>query len=164
MSSLTITYIFLITTILISLFCRDKRPAYLGIGITVLAALYQGIINIIGFSTLIVFAAITYIYFNLQLNKLLKTLLFISIAVCFTAFAFHKVLRFFNIIAINKIQLSESSIPFTMYLNFDKVMPALIIFSLSDLYILEKQESSDTIKYTLLSLLLCIAIIMVLSL
>ncbi|WP_231555826.1 hypothetical protein [Rickettsia hoogstraalii] len=46
MSSLTITYIFLITTILISLFCRDKRLAYLGIGITILAALYQGVINI----------------------------------------------------------------------------------------------------------------------
>lgn len=52
MSSLTITYIFLITTILISLFCRDKRPAYLGIGITILAALYQGVINIIGVGAL----------------------------------------------------------------------------------------------------------------
>jgi membrane protease YdiL (CAAX protease family) len=71
---------------------------------------------------------------------------------------------FFNILAIDKVQLSELSVPFTMYLNFDKVIPALIIFSLSDLYILEKQESSGTVKYTLLSLLLCIMIIMALSL
>lgn len=164
MHSLNITYILLIITILISLFCRDKRAAYLGIGITVLAALYQGIINIIGFSTLIVFAGITYAYFNLQLNKIIKTLLFTSISVFFVGFAFHKVPGFFNILAIDKVQLSELSVPFTMYLNFDKVMPALIIFSLSDLYILEKQESSGTVKYTLLSLLLCIMIIMALSL
>ena len=26
-------------------FCRDKRPAYLGIGIMILAALYQGVIK-----------------------------------------------------------------------------------------------------------------------
>lgn len=164
MHSLNITYIFLITTVLISLFCRDKRPVYLGIGITILAALYQGIINIVGFSTIAIFTAITYIYFNLQLNKILKTLLFISISVCFVGFAFHKVPGFFNILAIDKVQLSELSVPFTMYLNFDKVMPALIIFSLSDLYILEKQENSGTVKYTLLSLLLCIMIIMALSL
>ncbi|HJD60197.1 MAG TPA: CPBP family intramembrane metalloprotease [Rickettsia endosymbiont of Omalisus fontisbellaquei] len=164
MHSLNITYILLIITILISLFCRDKRPVYLGIGITILAALYQGIINIIGFSTLIVFAGITYAYFNLQLNKIIKTLLFTSISVFFVGFAFHKVPGFFNILAIDKVQLSELSVPFTMYLNFDKVIPALIIFSLSDLYILEKQESSGTVKYTLLSLLLCIMIIMALSL
>ncbi|MCZ6886611.1 MAG: hypothetical protein O7C59_07820 [Rickettsia endosymbiont of Ixodes persulcatus] len=75
MLPLTITYIFLITTILISLFCRDKRPTYLGIGITILAAFYQGIINIIGgFRALSIFTAITYVYFNLQLNKIIKTL------------------------------------------------------------------------------------------
>ncbi|WP_231555825.1 hypothetical protein [Rickettsia hoogstraalii] len=51
-----------------------------------------------------------------------------------------------------------------MYLNFDKIIPALIIFSVSDLYILEKQEHTNAIRYTSLSLLLCIAIIMVLSL
>ncbi|MCC8467960.1 MAG: hypothetical protein LN589_04725 [Rickettsia endosymbiont of Eriopis connexa] len=143
MSSLTITYIFLITTILISLFCRDKRPAYLGIGITILTAFYQGIINIIGIvGALSIFTAITYIYFNLQINRIIKTLLFILISLGFTLFAFHKVPGFFNILAIDKVQLSEVSIPFTMYLNFDKVMPALIIFSISDLYILEKQESN----------------------
>lgn len=164
MHSLNITYILLIITILISLFCRDKRDAYLGIGITILAALYQGIINIIGVGALSIFTAITYAYFNLQLNKIIKTLLFTSISFFFVGFAFHKVPGFFNILAIDKVQLSELSIPFTMYLNFDKVMPALIIFSLSDLYILEKQDSSGTVKYTLLSLLLCIMIIMALSL
>ncbi|KIJ89145.1 CPBP family intramembrane glutamic endopeptidase [Rickettsia asembonensis] len=164
MSSLTITYIFLITIILISLFCRDKRPAYLGIGVTILAALYQGVINIIGVGALSIFTAITYAYFNLQLNKVLKTSLFILISLCFILFAFHKVPGFFNILAINKIQLSELSIPFSMYLNFDKIMPALIIFSVSDLYILEKQEHTNAIRYTSLSLLLCIVIIMVLSL
>ncbi|WP_256621229.1 CPBP family intramembrane glutamic endopeptidase [Rickettsia sp. TH2014] len=149
---------------MISLFCRDKRPAYLGIGITILAALYQGVINIIRVGALSIFAAITYTYFNLQLNKVLKTLLFILISLCFTLFAFHKVSGFFNILAINKVQLSELSIPFSMYLNFDKVMPALIIFSISNLYILEKQASSGTVKYTLLPLLLCITIMIALSL
>jgi len=165
MHALTPTYIFLITTILISLFCRDKRAAYIAIGITVLAAFYQGIINIIGVSALSIFTAIVYSYFNLlQLNKIIKTLLFISISVCFTIFAFHKVPGFFNILAIDKVQLSELSIPFSMYLNFDKVMPALIMFSLSDLYILEKQESKNALRYTFLSLSLCIIIIMALSL
>ncbi|GAA5252790.1 hypothetical protein [Candidatus Rickettsia kedanie] len=74
----------------------------LSIGITILAALY---LNIIGVGALSIFAAITYTYFNLQLNKVLKILLFISISVCFSAFAFHKVTGFFNLLAIDKIQL-----------------------------------------------------------
>ncbi|WP_341791786.1 hypothetical protein [Rickettsia endosymbiont of Gonocerus acuteangulatus] len=61
-------------------------------GITILLAFYQGIINIIGLGALAVFSAITYAYFNfLQLNKVIRTLLFVSISVCFAAFAFHKV-------------------------------------------------------------------------
>jgi|GEM_PF-862976 len=146
MQALNITYFLLITIIIISLFCSDRRVAYLATGITILSAFYQGIINIVGISALAVLAAITYVYFHFpQLNKVIRTLLFTSIAVCFAAFAFHKVPGFFNVIAINKLQLSELSIPFSMYLNFDKVMPALIIFSLSNLYIAEKQGSAGVI-------------------
>ncbi len=88
MHSLNITYILLIITILVSLFCRDKRAAYLGIGITILAALYQGIINIVGVGALSIFTAITYSYFNLQLNKVIKTLLFTSISVFLSVLLF----------------------------------------------------------------------------
>lgn len=165
MQALNITYILLITTIIISLFCSNKRVIYSVMSITVLSAFYQGIINIIGLGALAVFSAITYAYFNFpQLNKVIRTLLFILISVCFAVFAFHKVPGFFNVIAISNLQLSELSMPFSMYLNFDKVMPALIIFSLGNLYISEKQESTGVVKYTLFSLLSCIAIIITLVL
>ena len=165
MQALNTTYLLLITTIIISLFCSNRRVAYTAIGITILSAFYQGIINIIGVGALAVFTSITYVYFHFsQLNKVIRILLFISVAICFVAFAFHKVPCFFNVIVINKLQLSDLSIPFSMYLNFDKVMPALIIFVLGSLYISEKQESMGVIKYTLIPLFSCIAIVIVLAL
>ncbi|MCC8377708.1 MAG: CPBP family intramembrane metalloprotease [Rickettsia endosymbiont of Graphium doson] len=134
-------------------------------GITILSAFYQGIINIIGLGALAVFSVITYTYFNSpQLNKVIRTLLFILISVCFAVFAFHKVPGFFNVIAISNLQLSKASMPFSMYLNFDKVMPALIIFAMSDLSILEHSKSEGVVKYTSFSLLSCIAIIITLVL
>ncbi len=146
MQALNTTYILLITTIMISLFCSNKRVMYSVMSITVLSAFYQGIINIIGLGALAVFSAITYTYFNFpQLNKVIRTLLFILTSVCFAAFTFHKVLGFFNVIAISNLQLSKASMPFSMYLNFDKVMPALIIFAMSNLYISEKQGSNEII-------------------
>ncbi|MGX6960583.1 MAG: lysostaphin resistance A-like protein [Rickettsia endosymbiont of Pentastiridius leporinus] len=90
--------------------------------------------------------------------------MFIAILVSFACFAFHKVPGFFNVIAISKLQLSELSIPFSMYLNFDKVMPALIIYIIGNLHILEKQESKEDIKYTILSLLGCIITVIILNL
>lgn len=165
MQALNTTYILLITAIIISLFYSSKRVTYSVIGITILSAFYHGIINIIGVGALAVFTAITYVYFHSpQLNKVIRTLLFISISVCFAAFAFHKVPGFFNVIAISNLQLSKSSIPFSMYLNFDKVMPALIIFAMSDLPILERSKSDGAVRYTLFSLLSCIAIIITLVL
>ncbi|XVN41184.1 MAG: CPBP family intramembrane glutamic endopeptidase [Rickettsia endosymbiont of Argas persicus] len=165
MQALNTTYILLITTIITSLFCSNKRVAYAAIRVTVLSAFYQGIINIMGVGALVVLAAITYVYFHfLQLNKVIRTLLFILISVCFAVFAFHKVPGFFNVMAINKLQLSDLSIPFSMYLNFDKVMPALIIFTMSDLFILEKSKSDGIVKYTLFPLLSCIAIVIILAL
>ncbi|KJV92317.1 CAAX protease self-immunity family protein [Rickettsia bellii str. RML Mogi] len=165
MQALNTTYILLITTIMISLFCSNKRVMYSVMSITVLSAFYQGIINIIGLSALAVFSAITYAYFNFpQLNKVIRTLLFILLSVCFAVFAFHKVPGFFNVIAISNLQLSKASMPFSMYLNFDKVMPALIIFAMSDLSILERSKSERVVKYTLFSLLSCIAIIITLVL
>lgn len=165
MQALTSSYILLIITILISLFYSGKRVIYFAIGITILAALYESIINIVGLSMLAIFTAITYVYFHfLQLNKVIRTILFILILVCFACFAFHKVPGFFNVIAINKLQLSKVSIPFSMYLNFDKVVSALIIFIIGNLYISEKQKSNKDIKYTLLSLLSCIITVMILAL
>ncbi|HJD55768.1 MAG TPA: CPBP family intramembrane metalloprotease [Rickettsia endosymbiont of Pyrocoelia pectoralis] len=138
---------------------------YYAIAITIVAALYESIINIIGLSTLVIFTAITYIYFHFpQLNKVVRICLFIAISVCFACFAFHKVPGFFNIIAIDKLQLSKVSIPFSMYLNFDKVMPALIIYVIGNLHISEKQKISEDIKYTALSLLICIIIVVILTL
>ena len=165
MQVLNTTYILLITTIMISLFYSNKRVMYSVMGITILLAFYQGIINIIGLGALAVFSAITYVYFHfLQLNKVIRTLLFILISVCFAAFAFHKVPGFFNVIAISNLQLSKASMPFSTYLNFDKVMPALIIFTMSDLPILERSKSEGAVKYTLFSLLSCIVIIITLVL
>ncbi len=92
MQALNTTYILLITAIIISLFYSSKRVTYSVIGVTILSAFYHGIINIIGVGALAVFTAITYVYFHFpQLNKVIRTLLFISISVCFAAFALHKV-------------------------------------------------------------------------
>ncbi|WP_342269491.1 CPBP family intramembrane glutamic endopeptidase [Rickettsia endosymbiont of Orchestes rusci] len=161
MQVLNSTYILLISTILISLFSKNRKLAYITLIIISFLALYQGVINIVGFFSLSIFAALTYSYFNFQnLHKTVKFLLFLAISICIAAFAFHKVPGFFNILAIKSMKLSELSTTFSMYLNFDKVMPALIVFCLSDLYILEKNSKSTHIKYTITSLLLCIIVIL----
>ncbi|MFY9589776.1 CPBP family intramembrane glutamic endopeptidase [Rickettsia endosymbiont of Halotydeus destructor] len=161
MQNINTTYTLLLIAIITSLFVKNKKPSYILLIITNLFALYQGVINIVGFFSLVLFAGIIYSYFNFQnLNKIAKILLFLIISICVAAFALHKVPGFFNILAIHQIQLSELSPPFSMYLNFDKVMAALIIYCVSDLYILEKNSKSAYIKYTITSLLLCIIVIL----
>ncbi|WP_342267714.1 CPBP family intramembrane glutamic endopeptidase [Candidatus Tisiphia endosymbiont of Empis tessellata] len=155
---MNITYILLIITVIIALFHRDKKFLYISIIITNIVGLSQGVINIVGLTLLCCFSIMTYLYFHLNnVNKVLKILFFIGVSSFIAGFAFHLIPGFFNILVLNKVHLSELSRPFSMFLNFDKTMSALILYSISNFYILEKTIDVKSLKQTACFLLLCIA-------
>lgn len=140
-------------TIVVALFCKERRPTYLLIMITNLIGWCQGVIDIIGVCFLVLFTSLNYIYLNFLLNKFVKTLLRIIIYTFIAAAALHCLPGFFNILAIHKVKLSTLSIPFSMYINFDKPMIILIAYCMSDLFFLEKSHNlnhQQIIKYTVM--------------
>ena len=134
------TYLLLMCTIVVALFCKNSRLIYLWIIATNLVAWYQGIINSIGIFFLALFISIGYIYLNFLLNKWTSILLCITFCTFILATALHGVPGFVKISAIHAINLSTLSTSFSMDLNFDQPMVMLIVYCMSDLSTLEKSN------------------------
>jgi uncharacterized protein len=164
MPSMNLTYIFLALTVIIGFFTKNKNFFNLCIIITSLIALTQGIISLAGAGSLLFFSIICYSYFNVQnLSVFVRLILFSLILIAAAGFAFHIMPGFYNILAIDRVSLSDLSTPFSMYLNFDKVMVAIILYSFSGLYSQEKSINKQDISQILISLIVCISIIFILS-
>ncbi|MGI2257091.1 CPBP family intramembrane glutamic endopeptidase [Candidatus Cardinium hertigii] len=145
------TYLLLICTIVVALFCKKSRLTYLWIIATNLVAWYQGVINSIGIFFLALFISISYIYLHFPLSKWTKILLRTILYIFILAIAFHCIPGFFNISAIHRIKLSTLSTPFSMDLNFDQPMVMLMVYCMSDLSTLEKSNHlscEQLIKHT----------------
>ena len=68
-----------------------------------------------------------------------------------------------NSLVIDKERLSPLSCPFSMYLNFDKTIAALVIYITSGLSILEKPVDKKSILYTTLYLSVCAGLVSILG-
>ena len=150
-------YTLLAITVLSTLFIGDRKVGIFGICAAIIAALFDGIINPFGLVWLGIFAIAAHLYFNTKKYKILTT---IGIFGFIAAFAFHLLPGFFNTLALDGIRLSEQSRPFSMYLNFDKCIMALIIYVISDLQKAEKTLDIKSIKQTLCMLALCVLAIL----
>ncbi|MGI2298992.1 CPBP family intramembrane glutamic endopeptidase [Candidatus Cardinium hertigii] len=127
-------------TILVALFCKQKRLAYLWIIATNLVAWYQGVINSIGIFFLALSIYIGYIYLNFSLHKWARIVLRTILCAFILVIALHGIPGFVNISAIHATKLSPLSAPFSMDLNFDQPMVMLMVYCMSDLSTLEKSN------------------------
>lgn len=138
-------------TIVMALLSKKKRFTYLCIIATNLVGWYQGVIDSIGIFFLALFTTLNYIYLYFRLNKFLNTLLCIIIYTFIVAATLHYLPGFCKVLVIHEAKLSSLSIPFSMYLNFDNPMVILIVYCMSKLYFLEKNNTlscQQLIKYT----------------
>ncbi|CCM10347.1 Putative uncharacterized protein [Cardinium endosymbiont cEper1 of Encarsia pergandiella] len=160
------TYLLLMCTIVVALFCKKSRPIYLWIIATNLVAWYQGVINSIGIFFLALFTTLNYIYLNFLLNKFLKTLLCIIIYTFIVAAMIHYLPGFLNLWVVHESKLSTLSIPFSMHLNFDQPMVVLMVYCMSDLSTLEKNNNlscQQLMKYTIVPYICSIPFIFILG-
>lgn len=156
------TYLSLILTILLGLFYKNTKILFFAIIITNLVGLYYNVINLAGIGSLALLALLTFLYSNFyRQNKIIQILLFASILTMISGLVFHLIPGFFNDLILDKIRFSAFSCPFSMYMNFDKVMAALIIYSITSLHVLETTTPAPSFKNILI--LTPIAILIILS-
>jgi membrane protease YdiL (CAAX protease family) len=150
-----LTYLLLLLCVICSFFAPRKKLVISMIVITNLYALLQGTINFSALFTLIVFYLMSDKYFNSpNISRPQKNLLFIVILCFIIALSMHQIGGFYNLLIANKLALSSHSAPYTMYLNFDKTMGAVILYVTSGLYksqsAIDREVFFQTIKYYLL--------------
>ncbi len=151
------TYISLLISVIAGLLYKNNKALFGAIIATNLIGLYSGIINLTGALSIGVLAALTFLHSRpATKNKILKTALFIGVITVTAGLAFHAIPGFFNTLIADKIQISDLSCPFSMYLNFDKVMAALIIYSMTNLHEVECQTSARISKQNIILILLSI--------
>ena len=162
---MNLSYALLGFTVLTCLFTRHRNFMLLAILATTMASFFQGIVNSIGLVSLLGFSAICYSYFSCEtLNKYVKSILFVIISILAACFMMHKIPGFSNALVIDNVHLSPLSSPFSMYLNFDKTIVALILYATSNLCVTEKFIDKKSILQTLTSLLLCAGVLLILGL
>lgn len=158
---MNLSYVLLGLTVFISLFMKNRNFIVLAILITTVSAFLQGIVSIIGIIVLVFFFALCQTYFSKStLNKYLKTLLYAVIIILLACVITHSIPGFSNALVIDRLYVSTLSTPFSMYLNFDKTIIALILYVTSGLFLLEEPLNKKSIQQTLFSLLLCIGVIL----
>ena len=130
--ALNLSYIFLGITVLIALFTTHRKLMIAGLLVTYRTASSEKVVNDTGAFFILILVAISYLFFNYSTKKnfnvFVKGLLLIGITGLTAGFMFHKIPGFNNFLAIEKMHISPLSTPFSMYLNFDKVLAALVIY------------------------------------
>lgn len=160
---MNLSYTLLMFTVLVCLLIKNRGLKFFAIMTTVIVALFQGIIHFAGIFFILLFFAICHAYFAYDnFNKFAKSILLIIIIALITGFTFHAIPGFSNALVIDKLRLSPLSCPFSMYLNFDKVISALILYT--NLSISEKFVDKNSLFQTILSLSLCIGVMILLGL
>jgi len=155
-----LTYILLFATVITALFYKNQRALYVTIVTTNCVALYQGVLHPIGFCTLCTFGLVVLWYFYPKNNNIfVRAISFILLVVFATLFSYHLMPGFSSLLALNQVQLSTLSSPFSMYLNFDKVMAGVMLYVLSPLYSAERKIDASSLQYTIFALIACIAVI-----
>lgn len=157
---MNIEYILLLFTS-ISCFLNKKNVSIFLLLCSVVAAYIFSTIDGYGLSAIIGFYAITHVYFQQDIaSKVTKTILLLIILATVILLAFHLLPGFSNALVIDRLTISSLSIPFSMYLNFDKTIAGIILFMNSRLYNNEKLPDVKSIIISSKLLFLCSAILM----
>jgi uncharacterized protein len=135
------------------------------LALEIVYAYINGIIDPIGLLAIAAFWGLCTIHWrNLSANNsvnLLRTLILATVAI---VFANHMVPGFNNLRAISGELITPTSVPFTMYLNFDKTVAAIVLALSSGLLIGQaKRLTLKTWGETVLISLLCISLLIPLA-
>jgi hypothetical protein len=145
-----ITYYVLMFSVIWALFVRQRKVLYALIAITNILAVYEKILLLPGVGYLALLTVLSFFYFKCKIaNKVLNFSLFCLICALLAELALHNLPGFVNQLALDHVQVGSSSRFFSMYLNFDKVMAALLVYTLSDLILLEKSLNYKMLKQSL---------------
>ena len=155
-----LVYYFLAITMACAPFVKTRLPLYgLMLG-TSFMAYYQGIMSLTGAACLLGLAGISYLYFNHpRINKFFRLILFLIISAILAALVLHDLPGFYNSLVVERVIVGNSSRFFSIYLNFDKVMGGLIIYTGSKLIFNEKKFTLTVFKKTIQVLLACLGTI-----
>jgi len=128
-------------------------------------AFVQGIINPTGLFAVAAFWGLCTLHWrNPSSKEWLNKVRVLVLVVLAIAFASHMIPGFHNLRLFSGISLSPASVPFTMYLNFDKTIAAVIMVMASGLFI--KQTSpfgAKALRDTVLIATACIALLIPLA-
>ncbi len=150
------TFYFLAAVVLTSLLVRSRDIILLLIGLLSAFAWYNSVIDWLGALFIVLLFSITYIHYCYNKFKTISLALMLGMVL---AMMTHKLPGFYNPLAIDQLKLSEFSKPFSMYLNFDKCIAALIIFAFSGLVKAEKLPNKTALIQTLKILVFCVVVI-----
>jgi membrane protease YdiL (CAAX protease family) len=107
---------------------QSRKFLTLLMGIPILVAFTYGIINPTGLLAIGIFWGLCELHWcNPSTKELLNALRLTLLVGIALAFANHLIPGFHNLRVITDLQISASSSPFTMYLNFDKTLAAAIL-------------------------------------
>jgi membrane protease YdiL (CAAX protease family) len=120
---------------------------------SLVSAFSQGIIDYAGLAAIAGFYSINFIYQRVN-QVVLRQILLFFLVMMLVGFLQHRIPGFYNMLVASKLKLSTFSAPFTLYLNFDKTLAALILFLNSGLYEDEKPLNRYAIIQTALCLIL----------
>jgi len=135
-------YLCLFVTVLASLGIKKSNLPLCLWALTFIVGFYYGTMDVYGSLVLLGFAFLCYGYFHYaRHNPIAGNVAAFCIFVLFVLLALHKIPGIKNLLVYDRIHISSVAMPFTMYLNFDKVMAALIFFLTSDLY--RKEDYMD---------------------
>ncbi len=155
------TFYLLAGVIASSLLIKSRDIILLLIGLLSFFAWYDAVVNLWGVLFLALFFSITYLHYNYKKVRWVSLAFMLGLTL---AMMLHKLPGFNNHLALDQVQISALSKPYTMYFNFDKCIAALILFALSGLVKSEKVPNKTALLQTLNILLCCIVVIILPSL
>ncbi len=160
MLSLSLTFCLLFLSILSCFLFRQRFLLYSLLSFTHLIAYIEKVENLTGFIFMAVFSIFVFLAFlEKYVPHALQLCLRIIVFVFMIAFFFHLVPGYHNIIVINNVLITKNSIPFKLYLNFDKTMASLSLFVFSSLFYSENKIDLKSFLWTLSLTAFCLFII-----
>ena len=146
---------------LAALFIRNSIVLFLCIVLTNYLAFEEKFVTLEALAYFCALTVIGLLYFHVQKqNAFIKVVGFFILATLCAGFVLHEIPGFSKIIIFDHVKISSAARTYTKYLNFDKVMAALILYTASGLCAAEKELDVDAIKQTILVYLVCVACIL----
>ena len=162
-STQMLAYDMLLICVLAVLFIPNTKINILTLVFTIILAYLIGRLSLLALMPIGLLTTVTYLYYKKkELPKVLKILMYVSAVMISVGLLIHKLPGFNNLKHIDGISLTDSSVPYSMWLNFDKPMIGIIILLVSGYSLKVKSKDwAKVLKVSLASSFLCLALLIV---